>query len=376
MLALSHCAWNDWDGSQSEFLQRIAPKVPGDIPQYPWYADHSLDQQFPFEQETISIKLLANVMRAEMKHANIACSHLCARVVLERELNQMIENTRNKGSRAFLDLGLSHRSSPRTFGDRGLVLFCDRQGGREHYGSLLRLMFDEWSLEDFRRATKPRPNIVYTRRNGQIAHHFLREGRDAMHVRRVCIDDQQISSRISNATLQCLLEKPASRSRPDGRLSHGRYAVPERHRSQAGTTGHQRRRTGAKPVNGLAGCRLCFGVLASALPCLWLRIITLQTCIKVVQGVSSWSILYHSPPDRTDRPTTAPLPAKMRCRWATPARVPNDASRCATRSTNPQRRARNPRAMHVIAFGGKIFEDLRAAPQSKRGRAHTCNTSR
>jgi hypothetical protein len=33
------------------------------------------------------------------------------------------------------------------FSERGLVIFCDRQGGREHYGSLLRLMFDTWALE-------------------------------------------------------------------------------------------------------------------------------------------------------------------------------------------------------------------------------------
>jgi len=28
-----------------------------------------------------------------------------------------------------------------------MVIFCDRQGGREHYGSLLRLMFEDWNLE-------------------------------------------------------------------------------------------------------------------------------------------------------------------------------------------------------------------------------------
>jgi hypothetical protein len=38
----------------------------------------------------------------------------------------------------------------RNFGDKGLVIFCDRQGGREHYGSLIRLMFEEWSLEILR----------------------------------------------------------------------------------------------------------------------------------------------------------------------------------------------------------------------------------
>ena len=27
------------------------------------------------------------------------------------------------------------------------MIVCDRQGGREHYGHLLRLMFEEWALE-------------------------------------------------------------------------------------------------------------------------------------------------------------------------------------------------------------------------------------
>ncbi|HEX2971583.1 MAG TPA: hypothetical protein VHP11_04590, partial [Tepidisphaeraceae bacterium] len=30
---------------------------------------------------------------------------------------------------------------------KDLVIFCDRQGGREHYGHLLRLMFEEWAVE-------------------------------------------------------------------------------------------------------------------------------------------------------------------------------------------------------------------------------------
>ena len=28
-----------------------------------------------------------------------------------------------------------------------LVIFCDRQGGRGHYGHLLRLMFEDWAME-------------------------------------------------------------------------------------------------------------------------------------------------------------------------------------------------------------------------------------
>jgi ribonuclease HII len=34
----------------------------------------------------------------------------------------------------------------RTYGQKNLVIYCDRQGGREHYGHLLRLMFEDWAL--------------------------------------------------------------------------------------------------------------------------------------------------------------------------------------------------------------------------------------
>jgi len=147
VLALACCAWADWDGSQRDFFGRIAPNIPTDISQYAWYGNDALESQFPFEQESIAIKLLANVMRIEMNATNVTCAHLCARVVMERELNHMIEQTRNKGSALFSISAYHIDQLLRRFGDRGLVLFCDRQGGREHYGSLLRQMFDDWSLE-------------------------------------------------------------------------------------------------------------------------------------------------------------------------------------------------------------------------------------
>jgi hypothetical protein len=75
-------------------------------------------------------------------------------VVLERELNRMIDNTRNKGSALFSITAFHIDQLLQNFGDRGLVLFCDRQGGREHYGALLRMMFEDWSLE----ITDEKPN--------------------------------------------------------------------------------------------------------------------------------------------------------------------------------------------------------------------------
>jgi hypothetical protein len=59
----------------------------------------------------------------------------------------MLGATHNKGSALFSTSAIHLDQLLRRFGDGGLVIFCDRQGGRSHYGSLLRLMFEEWSLE-------------------------------------------------------------------------------------------------------------------------------------------------------------------------------------------------------------------------------------
>ncbi len=148
VLTLANCAWADWDGSADELLRRAAPHVLGELPTYQWYGGGE-GQRFPHECDGLSLKLLANAVRQEMAKCGVGCAHLSARVVLERELNRLIGNTRNKGAALFSVASIHIDHLVRTFGDRGLVLICDRQGGREHYGNLLRAMFDGdgWSFE-------------------------------------------------------------------------------------------------------------------------------------------------------------------------------------------------------------------------------------
>ena len=43
------------------------------------------------------------------------------------------------------------------------MIVCDRQGGRGHYGPLLRLMFDEWSLEIVREVEARSDYILHQR---------------------------------------------------------------------------------------------------------------------------------------------------------------------------------------------------------------------
>jgi hypothetical protein len=130
----------------ASLLSMTANHVLNDLPAYPWYQP-SPGERFPLEQESLSLKLFANAVKAEMTRNKTFCVAMRARIVLERQLNQMMQATRNKASALFSTGAIHIDYLLKTFGDQNLTIFCDRQGGRERYGSLLRLMFEDWSLE-------------------------------------------------------------------------------------------------------------------------------------------------------------------------------------------------------------------------------------
>jgi len=129
-----------------ELLACVASHVLSDLGQYPWYAAAE-QEPFPLENDLRSIQLMANALRLEMRRTETRCVHLSARVVLERQLNRIMQATRNKASALFCTTAIHLDELLRTFGQQQLVIICDQQGGREHYGSLLRLMFEPWSLQ-------------------------------------------------------------------------------------------------------------------------------------------------------------------------------------------------------------------------------------
>jgi len=141
--AKSHCDRLD------DLIALAAPDVLRDMGNYRWYSAGEAET-FPLEQDAMSVRLIANALRIEMDRAQTRCVHLTARVMLERELNRMFDATRNKSDSLFSIAAIHLDHLLRNFSDRGLVIFCDRQGGREHYGRLLRLMFEDWSLEVLR----------------------------------------------------------------------------------------------------------------------------------------------------------------------------------------------------------------------------------
>src|SRR3954451_2581292 len=136
----------DWCDDLHALLGQVAPQVPEELGAYPWYRPQD-EERFPIDQDAMPVRLLAKALREHMAASQTRCVKLAARVVLERELNRMIDATRNKGSMLFSVSAIHLSDLLRSYGDQGLLIVCDRQGGREHYGQLLRLMFEEWALE-------------------------------------------------------------------------------------------------------------------------------------------------------------------------------------------------------------------------------------
>jgi hypothetical protein len=128
----------------NSLIRCIAPKVGGQLGTYPWYQCE--DESFPIENQAIAIRMHANALKIECERTGTACVHMGAQIVPEGEFNRMVGNTRNKASALFSLAAMHLDHLLRTYGEKGLVIVCDRQGGRMHYGHLLRLMFEEWSL--------------------------------------------------------------------------------------------------------------------------------------------------------------------------------------------------------------------------------------
>ena len=118
MLAVAAC-WQGWNENLDVLLARIASHALPDLPAHGWYAP-APDECFPLEQDAMPIRLMANALKVEMQRMQTHCVHLGARVVCERQLNQLFQATRNKGNALFSISAIHLDHLLRTYGQRGL----------------------------------------------------------------------------------------------------------------------------------------------------------------------------------------------------------------------------------------------------------------
>jgi ribonuclease HII len=145
VLALATTRFGPLD-SFDTFLAQAAPESVASLAAIDWYRRGD-DEPFPLVAGRGAVGIDANLAKVELSHARASLVHLHAHVVPEPRLNQMFDATRNKSATSFAFVTQHLDALLTRFSDQGLVIVCDRQGGREHYGPLLRQMFEAWSLE-------------------------------------------------------------------------------------------------------------------------------------------------------------------------------------------------------------------------------------
>lgn len=128
-----------------EFIEQVAADCMAAMRDARWY-EPSPGEKFPVTQDAISIKMFANALQQDMKRTGVQCRHIAARVLFEKPLNHLLDQTHNKSSVLFSTVAIHLDYLLRNYADQNLWIFCDRQGGRSHYGPSLRLMFEDWSL--------------------------------------------------------------------------------------------------------------------------------------------------------------------------------------------------------------------------------------
>jgi hypothetical protein len=111
----------------------------------PWYAPDNLS--LPWLTDTGDLAIATNLLANALRAANIRTRSLRTALVSERLFNRLLATTHNKAS-ALVSITLSHLYHLHTaFGHLGLAVGIDKQGGRDHYTSLLLRSFPDAQLK-------------------------------------------------------------------------------------------------------------------------------------------------------------------------------------------------------------------------------------
>ena len=127
------------------FLAGVDPDLATPMADYAWYRPVA-EETFPLVASPGAVQIAANGYHAVTTAAATTCVHYRVRLMLERQFNAHTAKTKNKASTLF-SLATQHLDDLLSrFAGENLLIVCDRQGGRSHYGALLRMMFEDWSL--------------------------------------------------------------------------------------------------------------------------------------------------------------------------------------------------------------------------------------
>jgi hypothetical protein len=132
-------------GCLESLLRAAAPECLDEMPAMGWY-ELPEDERHPLETDAARVAIAANALKHECARQGIELLVPRARLLLEDRFNELTSKTHNKSSVLFSITADHIDRILREHAAEGVVIVCDRHGGRSHYASLLRLMFEEWDL--------------------------------------------------------------------------------------------------------------------------------------------------------------------------------------------------------------------------------------
>lgn len=145
---------------------------------HPWYG--RCERAVPRWCDGGDLAIVGNMLRGAMSAAKVSVVSMRTAVVAEGHFNRLVSGTNNKAS-ALVSITLGHLwDLHQRFGERGLVVGVDKQGGRDHYTQLLLRTFPEAQLKVIMEAGEGssylvqetgRQTVVHFREKGET--HFL-----------------------------------------------------------------------------------------------------------------------------------------------------------------------------------------------------------
>lgn len=160
--------------TMEDAFRRCNPALVADLARYPWYRP-AADERFPLRAELLSVRMMSNAFHAECERKQARMVHYATHVLCEREYNRFAEVMRNKANVIAMLVFRHIAALIERFAGQGLMIVCDRLGGRSKYGSLLRTHFEEWHLT-IDSETSSRADYTLTRTGQRVRVIFSEKG--------------------------------------------------------------------------------------------------------------------------------------------------------------------------------------------------------
>ena len=128
----------------SELLESLGAGCFDQMHGYPWYAGQATG--LPQAADPVELATCLNALRLDTQGHDIRFLDAGSEVLLVGRFNELVNKTRNKSLVLFSLAGKHIFKLVRAYAEQGLIIYADKQGGRDRYRALLQQYFPEWSL--------------------------------------------------------------------------------------------------------------------------------------------------------------------------------------------------------------------------------------